>query len=225
MLGALALTPEGLTGSMVHQVTQGISVAALFLLGGAIYDRASPWPAAGRAGSRPLATVLFVVAALAFACLPFSSGFVGARLIVRGVWPVGMVAGAVAVGGLLLSAGCLLWLVARTLRGTTGQLVPALAGVVRARDLAVALPIVAVAIWIGLHPAPLLWRLETAVARVVMRVSPQYAPQVADCLSAPPTPTVPDPSGLPAGMVLAAPCADESAADKRAPRKPQTPDR
>jgi hypothetical protein len=56
--------------------------------------------------------------------------------------------------------------------------------------------------------APLLTRLETSVARVVLRVSPEYAPQVADCLSQPPKPPDPAETGLPAGMVLTAPCAD-----------------
>jgi hypothetical protein len=74
-------------------------------------------------------------------------------------------------------------------------------------------------VWIGLYPAPLLWRLETAVARVVLRVSPEYAPQVADCLSAPQPPPAPDPSGLPGGMVLARPCADESGAAKDKDKK------
>ncbi|HET7220161.1 MAG TPA: proton-conducting transporter membrane subunit [Vicinamibacterales bacterium] len=62
---------------------------------------------------------------------------------------------------------------------------------------------------IGIWPAPLLARLETSVARVVLRVSPEYAPQVADCLSRPPKPPDPAETGLPAGMVIAAPCATD----------------
>jgi NADH-quinone oxidoreductase subunit M len=68
----------------------------------------------------------------------------------------------------------------------------------------------AIVAWIGLYSAPLLWRTETSVARVVMRASPQYAAQVADCLTQS-APTTVDP-GLPAGVAIAAPCNDGSSA-------------
>lgn len=61
---------------------------------------------------------------------------------------------------------------------------------------------------LAVRPAPLLSTVETSVARVVLRVSPEYAPQVADCLSQPTKPPDPAETGLPAGMVIAAPCAD-----------------
>jgi NADH-quinone oxidoreductase subunit M len=59
----------------------------------------------------------------------------------------------------------------------------------------------------AIYPAPILERVETSVARVILRVSPQHAAEVADCLTAakspPPPPEIP---GLPAGAVMAAPC-------------------
>jgi NADH-quinone oxidoreductase subunit M len=210
MLGAVALTPDGLTGSMVHQISQGITVGALFLIAAAIYGRNPSW----RPADRRFAAALFIVAALAFAGAPLTSGFIGVRLIVRGIWPVSAPTAVVAAGGVLLCAGCVLWLAWRALAGIIVQRADGPGGPASWRDLAIPLPMVAIALWIGLYPAPFLWRLETAVARVVLRVSPEYAPQVADCLSAPQTPPPPDPSGLPGGMVLAAPCADQSAAGK-----------
>jgi hypothetical protein len=66
-------------------------------------------------------------------------------------------------------------------------------------------PLVLLAVWIGLRPGPLLATVETSVARIVLRVSPEFASEVADCLTQP----VPPPAdGLLPGMVLAAPCAD-----------------
>jgi NADH:ubiquinone oxidoreductase subunit 4 (subunit M) len=76
------------------------------------------------------------------------------------------------------------------------------------RSLLVLAPLAIAIAAVGFRPSPLLARLETSVARVILRVSPEYAPQVADCLSQPATPPDPAETGLPAGMVIAAPCAD-----------------
>jgi NADH-quinone oxidoreductase subunit M len=43
------------------------------------------------------------------------------------------------------------------------------------REFATFVPLIILAIWIGLYPKPFLDRLETSVQRVVARVSPQYA--------------------------------------------------
>lgn len=64
-----------------------------------------------------------------------------------------------------------------------------------------------IAAGVAIYPASALDRVETSVARVILRVSPQHAAEVADCLTAsqapPPPPDIP---GLPAGAAMAAPC-------------------
>ena len=58
--------------------------------------------------------------------------------------------------------------------------------------------------------ASLFSRIETTIARVVLRVSPEHAAEVKDCLAnaqAPPPP--PSDPGLPAGMSVAAPCTEQ----------------
>jgi NADH-quinone oxidoreductase subunit M len=59
-------------------------------------------------------------------------------------------------------------------------------------------------------PAPLYTRIETSIARVVLRVSPERASEVSDCLTNPQAPPKVDP-GLPAGISAMAPCTDEKA--------------
>lgn len=39
------------------------------------------------------------------------------------------------------------------------------------------MPLIILAVWIGLYPAPFLRRLETSVERVMTRVNADYAPQ------------------------------------------------
>jgi hypothetical protein len=107
---------------------------------------------------------------------------------------------------MILSGVALLWLFSRTMLGELKT--PGGYGLkdLRLREALAILPLVLLAVWIGLSPAQLLARVETSVARVVLRVSPEYAPEVVDCLTQPPP--SPAETGLPAGIVIAAPCAD-----------------
>jgi NADH-quinone oxidoreductase subunit M len=57
-------------------------------------------------------------------------------------------------------------------------------------------------------PGRLFTRVETSIARVVLRVSPERASEVSDCLTNPQAPPKVDP-GLPAGISAMAPCTDE----------------
>jgi NADH-quinone oxidoreductase subunit M len=55
------------------------------------------------------------------------------------------------------------------------------------REFATFAPLIALAVWIGLYPAPFLSRLDTSVQRVIARVSPEYgqAPAAAAAPAAP----------------------------------------
>jgi hypothetical protein len=55
------------------------------------------------------------------------------------------------------------------------------------REFATFAPLLALAFWMGLYPAPFLRRLDTSVQHIMARVSPQYAPRnaAADCTSSP----------------------------------------
>ena len=49
------------------------------------------------------------------------------------------------------------------------------------REFATFVPLIILAVWIGIYPSPFLRRLEGSVQRIVMRVNPQYAQAYADC--------------------------------------------
>jgi NADH-quinone oxidoreductase subunit M len=44
------------------------------------------------------------------------------------------------------------------------------------REIATFVPLILLAVWIGLYPSPFLRRLESSVARVIERVNPDYRP-------------------------------------------------
>ena len=89
------------------------------------------------------------------------------------------------------------------------------------REFATFAPLIVLAVWIGLYPAPFLRRLETSVQRIVVRVDPQYAGDAPHC----DTPVTPElrPRPTPAGQFLAAPpCGPTAAAPRTARPTPST---
>jgi len=209
LLGAFALTPDGLTGSAVHQINHGISIAALFLAAGLVADRVQGAALADYGGllnAMPLVAAVSLLMSLSLMGVPKLNGFVGMRLIVESAWSDNRVWSVVATTGMALSGAALLWLFSRTMLGELRTPAAGAPKDLRVTEALVFVPLVALVIWVGVRPAPLLSWVETSVARVVLRVSPQFAPQVADCLTQPPPPPVD--TGLPAGIVLAAPCTD-----------------
>ena len=221
ILGAFSLTPDGLTGSAVHQINHGVSIAALFFLAGLVAERGAERGKGvvlaeygGLLNAMPLVAGVWLLMTLSLVGVPKLSGFVGTRLIVDGIWPVSRVWSVVAMTGLGLSGLALLWLFSRTMLGEVRSPPGGVLKDLRLREAVVLVPLIAFAAWIGLRPARLLATVETAVARVVLRVSPQYAPEVAGCLAEPPPP---EETGLPAGMVLAAPCVEGTAAPESPP--------
>jgi hypothetical protein len=76
------------------------------------------------------------------------------------------------------------------------------------REFVTFAPLIILAVWMGLYPAPFLRRLDTSVQRVVARVSPQYATKAvaADCgAGAPGAPQVAANTGA-ARFLQSAPC-------------------
>ena len=82
-------------------------------------------------------------------------------------------------------------------------------------DYAALMPEFILAVWIGIYPTPFLTRLDTAVDKVVARVSPQYAAAKADCNN---KPALSKWQLAPCGPDEAAPIAKAPAADT--PSKP-----
>ena len=79
----------------------------------------------------------------------------------------------------------MLWLYQRTMFGTVtnpkNENLPDL----NLREFATFVPLVLLAVWIGLYPKPFLDRLSTSVDRVIARVNSDYTPRVVVALEPP----------------------------------------
>ena len=221
MLGMFALTPVGITGSIVQQINHGISTGALFLIVGIVYERRQTREIAefgGLSKVMPMFATVFLVMTMSSIGLPALNGFIGEILILQGVYVVHKTWAAVATGGIVLGAAYMLWLYQRTMFGRIDNPANAALKDLNGREIATFVPLVALAIWIGIYPEPVLRRLQSSVGRVVVRVNSVYGPAIAqaeaDC-NRPAAPAVIP--GAPAGLMMAPPCETPAATSAAAP--------
>jgi NADH-quinone oxidoreductase subunit M len=172
-----ALTPVGLTGSIVQQVNHGISTGALFLIVGIVYERRHTREIAeygGLSKVMPLYAAVFGIMTMSSIGLPTLNGFIGEVLILVGVFVKSKIWAAVAASGIVLGAAYMLWLFQRTMFGKVDN--PKNQGLkdLSVRELVTFAPLIIIAFWIGLYPKPFIDRLDTSVAHVMARVSPEY---------------------------------------------------
>jgi NADH-quinone oxidoreductase subunit M len=221
MLGMFALNPVGITGSIVQQLNHGISTGALFLLVGVVYERRHTREISeygGLSKVMPVYAAIFLIMTMSSIGLPTLNGFIGELLILQGIFAVSLSWAAVAASGIVLGAAYMLWLYQRTMFGKVenpkNQSLPDIG----MREFATFAPLIILAVWIGLYPAPFLRRLDTSVAKVVARVSPQYGQQAAaDCTT--PEPEKPKtPEAVAAAQFVTAPCADTTSPKEGEPR-------
>jgi len=157
VLGAFAMNDLGRSGAIIQMFCHGLSVTGLFLIAGHIEGRRGTrdldqlgglWHAAPRLGGISL---VFVVATLG---LPGLGNFVGEFLVLAGVFQANPAIGAIAALGAVLSAAYSLRLMQRVFLGPRVSAVntPELP----APALAVCAALIAVLLWAGLYPKPLL---------------------------------------------------------------------
>ncbi len=182
MLGMFALNPVGIKGSIIQQINHGISTGALFLIVGIVYERRHTRQISeygGLSKIMPVYAAIFGVMMLSSIGLPALNGFIGEFLILQGIFTVNRLWAAVAASGIVLGAAYMLWLYQRTMFGTIenpkNENLPDL----NLREVMTFVPLIIMAVWIGLYPTPFLNRLNTSVDRVIARVSPQYLQQTA----------------------------------------------
>ena len=177
MLGMFALTPVGITGSIVQQLNHGISTGALFLIVGIVYERRHTRLIADYGGLSkvmPVYAAIFLIMMMSSIGLPTLNGFIGEVLILQGVFVVSWVWAAVAASGIVLGAAYMLWLYQRTMFGNITNPDNEKLSDLSVREFATFVPLLILAVWIGLYPKPFLDRLETSVDRVVARVNSDY---------------------------------------------------
>jgi NADH-quinone oxidoreductase subunit M len=141
----------------------------------------------GLAHVMPLYSIVFAFAMLSSAGLPLLNGFIGEFTILQGAFESNRVWAGFAVTGIILGAAYLLWLYQRTMLGEVTNPKNKSLQDLSLRELAVFLPLIAWAIWIGVYPKPYFEILEKPVAQIVERVRPGYYGSAAATIHEPQT--------------------------------------
>ena len=172
VLGLFALTSQGLTGGVVQMINHGLSTGALFLLVGMIYEKRHTRQIAELHGLQKVAPWLagiFTVVMFSSIGLPGLNGFVGEFLVLIGSFVTHRWWAVPATAGVILAALYLLWAYQRVFHGEpTGD--NAAMTDIGWRDRVVMLPLVAIIVFLGVYPKPVLTRIEPSVNAILGHV-------------------------------------------------------
>jgi NADH-quinone oxidoreductase subunit M len=208
-LGIFALTPHGLSGSVLQQINHGISTGALFLIVGVLYERRHTRLISefgGLSTPMPNFAAIYLIISLSSLGMPLLNGFIGEFTILRGVFEVSKSWAAWGVIGIILGAAYLLWLYQRVMFGSVSNPANERLPDLNAREFATLVPLVALALWIGVYPKPFFRYLDKPVRQIVERVNPGYYERT-ERVNAPPA--APSADSAPAAAVAAKPAARE----------------
>jgi NADH-quinone oxidoreductase subunit M len=174
MLGIAAFSTFSVTGAIYQMLNHGVSTGALFLLVGMLYDRRHTHEIAEFGGLKtpmPRFAAVFLLIGLASIAMPGFGGFIGEFLILVGSWPYSRALTAVAVTGVILAAAYILWLIRRVFHGEVTQPKNVVLRDLSAREMTVVVPLVILALTMGIL-SPLFTRsIERSAAVLVHQVN------------------------------------------------------
>jgi NADH-quinone oxidoreductase subunit M len=188
ILGIFVMTSQGQSGSTLYMLNHGLSTAAVFLIAGFLISRHGSRAIADYGGVQKVAPILagtFLVSAMATLSLPGLAPFISEFLVLLGTFSRYWLAAAFGVTALVLSAVYMLWLYQRVMTGPVAAGNERI-GDLRARELVVVAPLIALLLALGVYPKPVLDLINPAVANT-MTTTGQHDP----------APSVPPATGVP----------------------------
>ncbi len=196
-LGIFALTPNGLSGSVLQQINHGISTGALFLIVGVLYERRHTRLISefgGLATPMPNFAAIYLIVSLSSLGMPLLNGFIGEFTILQGAFVVSKAWAAWGTLGIVLGAAYLLWLYQRVMFGSVTHDINKTLPDLNLREYAILLPLVFMAFWIGIYPKPFFDYINSPVDKIVHQVNPNFYKPAGSQLTKVPQPTSAIPS-------------------------------
>ncbi|HEX7443629.1 MAG TPA: NADH-quinone oxidoreductase subunit M, partial [Acidimicrobiales bacterium] len=172
VLGLFALTTLGLEGSVLVMINHGIITGALFILLGFIYKRRHTYDIDQLKGLQKVAPWLagvFTLVMLASIGVPGLSGFVGEFLVLLGTFISHRWWAVVAATGVIIAALYLLWAYQRVFHGEPDEANLGFPDLAIGEKL-VMLPLVALIVFLGIYPKPVLERIEPSIKALLAHV-------------------------------------------------------
>ena len=166
MLGLFAMNAEGLSGSVFQMLSHGIVSGALFMLVGMIYERRHTKLMSefgGIASVMPKFAVIFGIMLMASVGLPLTIGFVGEFLVLLGFYQVSPMMTILAGTSIILGAVYMLRVMKRTFFGPLNNEENKKLKDLNGRETWSLIPLVAIVIWLGVYPKPVLEPIDNSV--------------------------------------------------------------
>jgi NADH-quinone oxidoreductase subunit M len=180
ILGVFAFNEWAFQGVVMQMITHGLSTGALFILAGFLYQRLHTrdlrqmggfWPQIPRMG------VVGLVFAMASLGLPALGNFIAEFLTLVGAWQANRVLTVLATLGLVVATVYSLRIVQKVFLGRgLSPAAPALPDL-SFREMAIALPLVLMLLWLGLYPQPVLNTARPAITEQLQAYSKPAAPE------------------------------------------------
>jgi NADH-quinone oxidoreductase subunit M len=173
VLGIFSFNFQSLEGATFQMLSHGLSTGALFLLVGMLYDRRHSHRIrdfGGLAHGMPVFAAFFMVFLVSSIGLPGLNGFVGEFLILQGVFLANAGYAVWAVFGIILSAVYMLWMYQRVFLGPTEHEENRAVTDLNLREVVILVPLVILALWMGLYSSTFLRRMDTSIQKVVDRI-------------------------------------------------------
>ena len=166
MLGLFAMNAEGLSGSVFQMLSHGIVSGALFMLVGMIYERRHTKLMSefgGIAAVMPKFAIIFGIMLMASVGLPLTIGFVGEFLVLLGFYKVSPIMTILAGTSIILGAVYMLRVMKRTFFGPLDNEENKKLKDLNTRETWSLIPLVAIVIWLGVYPKPVLAPIDNSV--------------------------------------------------------------
>ncbi len=164
-LGIFAFTTQGGTGAVLYMVNHGLSTGALFIVVGLLIARGKSRNVddyGGAAKVTPVLAGLFLLAGLSALALPGLSTFVSEFLVLVGTFTRHKGLAILATTGIVLAAIYVLYLYQRTFQGPVSEKVAKFRDL-NAREVLAVAPLIALIVFLGVYPKPVLDVINPAV--------------------------------------------------------------
>jgi len=181
VLGIFAFNHVSIQGATYQMLNHGVSTGGLFALVGMIYDRRHTRQIAdfgGVAHVMPVYAALFMVILLSSIGLPGLNGFVGEFLILQGTFLSSSAYAAFAALTMILSAVYMLWMYQRVFMGGITREENRLLADLNFREIAILVPLIAIALWMGVSSNTFLRKMDMSVQKVIERVESAREQQI-----------------------------------------------
>jgi NADH-quinone oxidoreductase subunit M len=173
-LGIFAFNRQGIQGAVLQMFNHGITTGALFLAVGQLYDRTHSRLISDYGGlHKPMprfAAFLCLFSVAAFG-LPGAANFIGEFLVLVGTSYRSFVMVLLAMGGIVLAAAYMLWMLQRVTLGQAETRAAALLPDLSLRETVTLMPLAILIFWVGLYPGPLMEIMDASVTHLVQKVN------------------------------------------------------